>query len=330
MADPTKQPSNTPGKTPPPFTIVPLKSEHRWIKCLFYGKFGDGKTSLAGSAVDVRAMRDVLIVSAESGSMSIEEAAHIKNRYYIDEIRCTDFKTVAYVQEFIKAHVIARDANDIPRLKALQARCFGFQYSEDIIIDDPDMEDEYEDTDEGRVWTKVRLRRYRTVIVDSLTEVDTFSMYQLLGIKTDMKFDEEMDTAEWTEYKKNNQMMQLLVRAYRDLAMNVLIVAGTTYVQDERKQFHWTPALTGKLKDQVQGFVDIVGFLQTGTPKEGDPTVPRRLFIQPVGKFDAKSRIASFKEPYIDQPTMSKIMNIFKGRPAPNTAQATADVKKPS
>lgn len=294
MADPTKSQTIAPVSAPP-FQITPLKTEHRFIKCLFYGKFGDGKTSLAASAVDVAPMRDVLMVNAESGAMSVEEAEHIKNRDDIDQVRVTDFKTVAYIQEFLQAHCLARDSNNLERLQKLQGRIFGLPQDKWL---------EIKEDGEGLL----RLRKYRTVIIDSLTEIDTFSMYQLLGIKVDMKLDQEMDVAQFAEFRKNNQMMQLLVRAYRDLAMNVILVASTQYVQDELKRMHWTPALTGKLSGQVQGFVDVVGFLQTGKPSEGSKDIPRRLYIQPVGQFDAKSRMASFKDPYIDAPTMEKLM----------------------
>lgn len=308
--DPSKPQSNAQAAAgvtaAPPFMITPLKTEHKFFKGLFYAKFGDGKTSLAGSAVDVPAMNDVLMINAESGEMSIEEADHIKNRYRIDQVRVTDFVTVARVQEFLLAHCKARDAKDIDRLRSLQARLFG--YSKDVIDVDA-TEDVFEE--DGFTFKVARLRRYRTVIIDSLTEIDTFSLYQLLGIKTDMKLDADMDVAQFAEFRKNNQMMQLLVRAYRDLPMNVLLVASTQYIQDEMKQMHWTPALTGKLSGQVQGFVDLVGFLQTGKPAEGSKVIPRRLYIQPIGKFDAKSRMAAYKEPYIDNPTMQKIWEAF-------------------
>jgi hypothetical protein len=311
VADPTK-PQTNPQLTPAPFRITPIKQSHRYIKALIYGPFGTGKTSLAASAVDVPGMDDVIFVNAESGTMSVQEAEHIVNREYIDQVQCNDFKTVALVQEFLTNHCIARDNNDLRLLKVLQARTFG--YSPDI-IDEECEEDEYNSddiNDPDRTITRARLRKYRTAIIDSLTEVDTLSMYQLLGIKTDMKLDQEMDVAEWAEFRKNNQLMQLLVRAYRNLPMNVIMVSGNQYTQDEIKRFNWTPAITGKLANQVQGFVDLVGYLTNGKPLEGKDEIPRRLYIQPIGNFDAKSRIASYKKPFIDNPTMGKIMNAFR------------------
>lgn len=319
-ADPTKQPTAK-TLTPPPFTISALKTNRKYIKILVYGAFGTGKTSFAGSSVDVDGMRDVLMVNAESGTMSIEDAEHIVHRDLIDQVRTKDFKTVALVQEFLIAHCKARDNNDIMGMKRLQARMFSTpdqQIRAEEITEDEDEEGPY------------RMRRYNTVIIDSLTEVDVFSMYHLLGIQTDMKLDKDIDVAQFAEFRKNNQMMQLLVRAYRDLEMNVILVCSTQFNQDELKRMLWTPSLTGQLKGQVQGFVDIVGFLQVGKPAEGSKEIPRRLFVQPIGQFDAKNRIASFKEPFITQPTMGKIMDAFRqanknpGKASPKPKDANA------
>jgi len=320
MADPTKPQTINQIKAPP-FKIQAIGGGDRFIKCLFYGIPGAGKTSLAGSSVDVPGMDDILMVNCESGTLSIETAEHITNRYYIDQVPATDFKTVAYVQEFLKAHCAARDSNDIPKLKALQARLWGYPAD---IIDESCEDDEYEETDEGRVYTRVRLRRYRTIIVDSLTEVNAYLIYQLLGISEDTRLDEDsvQETAGWDEYKKGNQMLQMLIRAYRDLPMNFIACCGTQYNQDELKVMHWVPSLLGKLANQVQGYFDIVGYLSVGKPKDDKPQdIPRTLYIQPIGRFAAKNRLANFKDPYIPQPTMRKIMAIFNSK-RPKSPQA--------
>lgn len=321
MADPTKAQS-TPAKAAtgaaPPFMITPIRQQHRYIKCVFYGAFGSGKTTLAGTAVDVPSMRDVLFVSAESGTMSVEESTDIQHVDLIDVVRITDFKMVAHVQEFLKAHTAARDAykkeksdTALDRLKKLQARLFGPGMPYEC-IDDEATEDVIR---EDGTWETARLRLYETVIIDSLTEIDQFSMYQLLNIQTDMKLDmDNMEVAQFAEFRKNNQMMQILVRAYRDLDMNVLLVCAAQFLQDELKRMHWTPSLTGKLSGQVQGFVDIVGYLMVGKPEGDKKEAPRRLYIQPIGQFDAKTRIASYKDPFIDAPTMTKIMAAFRGK----------------
>lgn len=262
---------------------------------LVYAKHGVGKTTLIASAVDVPEMNDVLMIDAESGEMSLESNPRVKLADKIDRVRVSSFQQVAHVQEFLKAHCLHRDNNNIDGLKNLESRFTGVPVSE---IETP--------------------RRYKTVLIDSVTEVNQFVMYQIMGQATDMKLTEangdaaDMEVARFEEFRKSNQMMQLLIRAYRDLPINVLMVCSEQYTQDEVKKFHYTPALTGKLSSQIQGFVDIVGYLKSGSIPEGGTEAPRRLFVQPVGNFDAKSRIAKLKQSYFDNPTMTTIMAAIK------------------
>lgn len=333
-ASPTK-PQTTQVMKPPPFKIAPMVSNVKYGKFMFYAIPGGGKTWLAGSSVDVKGMRDVLIANAEGGTLTIETAIEIENRHLIDSVPIANFTTVGYIQEFLKAHCAARDANDIPRLKALQARMFG--YSVDI-IDETCTDDEWyledEDDASSRVYTRVRLRKYRTIILDSLSEINAYLIMQLLGITLETKFDAAAmeETAGWDEYKKGNQMLQMVLRAYRDLPMHVIFICGTQYTQDHQKQFRWTPSLIGKLGTQVQGFVDVAGYLAVQKPTEDDMAkgkVPRRLYIQPIGSFEAKNRLSSFKDSHIPDPTMQKIMDIFRGVVSTmKTATAKAPVKK--
>lgn len=252
-----------------------------------YGKYGSGKTSLAGSSADVPAMQDVLMIDAESGDLSINDSPIIQNKDRIDVVRATTFKQVARVQEFLKSHCKLRDEGNLDKLREQEAWLRGCDPTE---IQTP--------------------RQYRTVIIDSLSEVEQYCLYALMGIdSTKIPDDGDTDVARFEEFRKNNQMVQLLVRAFRDLPMNVIMVCSTQYTQDEVKRMHYTPALTGKLSSQVQGFVDVVGFLTVEKGTDGaKPMEVRRLFVQPIDKFDAKNRFASYKLSHFDNPTMSSIM----------------------
>ncbi len=65
--------------------------------------------------------------------------------------------------------------------------------------------------------------------------------------------------------------------------------------------------MTGKLAAQIQGFVDIVGFLKAAAPDDKGNS-PRRLFVQPVDRFDAKNRRAAFTGAFFEDPSMLSIM----------------------
>lgn len=282
-ADPTKAADKTPKSSP--FTVVPLGGGQKYLKLIVYGNFGVGKSTLAASAADVEEMADVFYIDAESGKMALEDSPRIENKDRIFVARATNFTQVARMHEFLKVHCRFRDANDIEALKNLEARVFGVPVES---IDEP--------------------KRFNTVVVDSFTEVDTYSMYDLLDVSTDAKLDAEVDVAEWPTFRKNNQRMMMLARAFRDLPMNLILVCSTQYTQDESKRMFWTPALTGKLSAQVQGLVDIVGYLVTGSLGEGKEEAPRRLWLQPVGKFDAKNRKGYLKAAYLDDPSLPNLM----------------------
>lgn len=274
----------------PAFLIRQVSTDSRWLKMLVYGGYGAGKTRLAGSAVLVPQMRDVLMIDAESGELTL---ATIKDAAwgdavssYIDSVRVTSFKELARVQEFLKAHCTFRDLppeEGNPKLKALEERLMGDQY-------DPDKP----------------ARRYYTCMIDSLTEVETYSMYQLLGITDKTRLDEEAMESGWPEFRKNQTQILRTIRAFRDLPMNILMTAASDYSQDEQKRFAHKPALTGKLAKQCQGFMDIVGFLAIVQGADGSEV--RRMMVKPSPRWDAKCRFSSFKDAYYEDPTMKSIL----------------------
>ena len=284
--DPTKSAGSR--QVTAPFQISTVQTRERWFKGLFYGKHGSGKTELAGSSVDVESMRDVLMIDAESGDMTLYDSTRIHNIDKLHHIEVTTFNQVAYVQEFLKAYCSARDRNDKKTMSKLYEQVTG------IATDTPPV--------------------YRTVIIDSLTEVEAYCTYQILKIDVDniqKELSGDIDTAGWPEFRKNLEMVKLLVRAFRDLPMNVIFICAESYTQDEVKRHHYSPAMTGKLGSQIQGFVDIVGRVVVG---EADPTTgvaPRRVYVQPIAggsRFDAKNRRPSFKGAFFDNPTMASIM----------------------
>ncbi len=265
---------------PAAFKVVSTQRKERYLKLLVYGNYGVGKTYLAGTAVEVESMQDVLLINAEAGDLSLAEAKFAG----IDSIVVQNFRTLGRINEFLRQHCKARDAEDIDELRKLEANVRDVEESE---IDEP--------------------RQYRTVILDSLTELEAYCFNQLLGITDTTRLDEDPQSAEWTEYKKNHTMMLRVVRAFRDLPMHAIFTAAEQFQQDESKKYKYSPDLTGKLSKKVQGFMDMVGYYAIG--KDGDTTI-RRLYVSPsaTGRYDAKHRYQAFKEDYFLDPTIKKIL----------------------
>lgn len=274
----------------PPFLIRPVSTTDRYIKLLVYGGYGAGKTRLAGSAVLVPQMRDIFMIDAESGELTlstIEEPAWGDSVIrYIDSVRVTTFRELARTQEFLKVHCKYRD-EDTPeankKLKELEERLMG----------------EHFDADKPP-------RKYYTAIIDSLSEIESYSMYQLLGITDRTRLDEEASEQGWPEYRKNQMQILRMIRAFRDLPMNIIMTAASDYSQDDSKKFVYKPALSGQLAKKCQGFMDIVGFLAITNNAEG--TEVRRMFVKPNPRWDAKCRFSSFAGAHYDDPTLKSIL----------------------
>lgn len=276
----------------PAFRIETFETRARFLKMMVYGDYGTGKTHLTGTACQVPEMHDVIMINAESGDLTLQQFAE---EHELSIITCTKFKQIARVYEYLRQHCIARDAGNFDKLRELQAFYTGVEPS---AIKEP--------------------KQFFTVIVDSLTEIEDYCMNDLLGITDITKLDDEVISAEWAEYKKQNSMIRRMIRNFRDLPMHVLFTCAQTYTQDDKKRRQYAPQLTGKLSSQVQGFMDIVGYLVVAQAneqteeekKEAKKTglAPRRLYIQPspTGKFQAKCRF-QYNQPYIDDPHVRKI-----------------------
>ncbi len=267
------------------FKLESVQTRARYLKILIYGDYGAGKTTLSGTATDVPAMNDVLFINAEAGDLSLAQRADD-----LDTITITNYTQFARIYEFLRAHCRARDQKDnveLARLEGLVRGCLPEEVK--------------------------KPRHFRTVIIDSLSEVQRYCMMSLLGVQLEkIQLDVTPGIPEFKEWGQSADMIRTLVRAFRDLPMNVIFVCSQKAEQDEQKKYHYTLHLPGKLANDVQGFLDIVGYLAVGnTPisKEGEEqhAAPRRLFLAPTTYFSAKSRING-RIQFIDDPTIAKIL----------------------
>ncbi len=252
--------------------------EKKRMTIMVYGESGVGKTTFAGTAQDVPEMKNCINIDAESGHKVLAY------RGDIPRIPIENYHQFANVYEFFRAYCYHRDQGNTKRLCELEAMARRVDHVEKPHI-------------------------FNTLIIDSLTEIQKYCMYQILGIDTNKrKLDVQPDSPEWQDWGASYEMVQLLIRYFRDLPINVILVAGAQRSEITllgKKVLMFEPMLPGKLASGVQYFLDHLGYYWTYTSDSGE--VVRRLYFQPGITYRAKNRFLNLKGNYIQDPTMAKM-----------------------
>ena len=269
--------------TGPSFQITFPGEERNFIKIQIYGEYGTGKTTLAGTAQDVPDMQNVINIDAEGGNKVLS------NRGDIPSINVRDYDTFSNVYEYLRAHCLFRDNNDVENLKLSEAH--------------------FRNIDVGTIKQP---RIYNTVIIDSLSEVARYCMYKLMGVNIETtKLSEIPLRPEYAEWNSRQEMMLLLVRKFRDLPMHVIFVCSRQWDKDEFNRRFYAPNIQGKLGNEIQGFMDHVGYYTLETDPETKET-HRYLILQPGNTYQAKSRFVNFKDSYLVDPIFQDIFELEK------------------
>jgi hypothetical protein len=268
---------------------------------LIYGEFGVGKSTLAASAADVPAMQDVLYIAAEAGEKVLVPFAKAG---HLTVVRVSTYATIARVYEWLVLHCRYRDAGDMEQLARLESLITGV--------------------------TPEHPKQFRTVVLDSLTEIQVYLMYQLMNINIGTsRLDLPPDSPEFKEWGQSSEMIKLLIRSFRDLRLNVIIVCSMEEKEDERKRQLKRLLLPGKLATSVQGFLDVVGFLEKAKTDTG---YAWRLHLTSGQSFHAKNRFGPNAPAYLDAPTMKALydLNLTAPKEPENHATDTSPAIAPS
>lgn len=152
---------------------------------------------------------------------------------------------------------------------------------------------------------------YRTVVIDSLTEVQKFSMYFIMSRFNKDPLDEK---AGWDEYNLNLEAMRRFVRDCRDLDMNVIFTSLLSIDKDAKSgRFIRSPLFTGKFKEEVAALLDEVFFyypVEQYNEELGQDVTVRALLTSPTDTATAKDR-SGMLDQVIVNPTMQILFDLM-------------------
>ena len=126
------------------------------------------------------------------------------------------------------------------------------------------------------VYLKTEKHNYKTVIIDSITEIN-----EIIKVEIEKKNGRAMIIADWGTLSKD---IRALLRAFRALPMHVLFIAQEIQEKDEDRVTKITPSLNGKAATDIAYFMDVVGYLYI--EKDGS----RTMITSPNAKLLTKDR----------------------------------------
>lgn len=152
---------------------------------------------------------------------------------------------------------------------------------------------------------------YNTVIIDSLTEIQKMSMDRIMKRLVDENEERDADVPGVREWNINIEQTRKYVRKFRDLPVNTIFTALEHSEKNMRTgATRRKPSLSGKVKDEVAAFLDIVVYLYT---KEVGDENKRMLLTGQTEDTVAKDR--SNQLPLvIENPTMATIYEYLSNK----------------
>lgn len=162
-------------------------------------------------------------------------------------------------------------------------------------------------------------RYYKTVIIDSITELQKLDMNTVMREQWQKKPDStDIYVPSQREWGKSGERMRMIIRGFRDLPCNTIVTALLGESTDDSTGIKsYYPSLPGKLRNEVPGFFDVVGYLNTATEKDGDnkEVIIRQLQLAKTKRVIAKDRTSSLGD-LIKNPTIPMMWELIH---SPNT-----------
>lgn len=178
---------------------------------------------------------------------------------------------------------------------------------------------------DGLVVTLEEGAWYKTVVVDSLTEVNYLCLNQIVEAAAAKSSSRDPDSIELQDYQKLSTRMRRTIRAFRDLEAHVVLVAGVNEREHTQTKLQWrVPDLTGRLVWELPGLIDILGLLETEeTPvpadedteaaENGEVRIDRVLYTYPSTDWLAKDRSeGGMLGGVVENPTLPILLDLLE------------------
>lgn len=155
---------------------------------------------------------------------------------------------------------------------------------------------------------------FQTVILDSLTEIQKFNMYEIMVDTVAKRPDQDIDVPSMREWGKNLEQMRKFVRGFRDLKMHTIFTALKKEDKNDKTGMVTTlPSLSGKLSGEVAAFLDIVGYYYVKKIGSGEDAVDKRLLLtKKTETVVAKDRTGTLPM-IVEDPDMKAMWEYFQG-----------------
>ncbi len=174
----------------------------------------------------------------------------------------------------------------------------------------------FDDIERALQWLPTGQHPFRSVVLDSLTELQKRAVDMLVGTAAMQQQD----------YGALLRKVEAIVRTLRDLTMNPLrpveviaIVAGTR--EKGAKNPVMRPLLTGQIAEQLAYFVDVQGYLTVTQGADGQ--LERSLQVVPINDIAAKDRTGRLGV-HVPHPTIPLMLDLIYGPEMPAAAAASA------
>lgn len=149
-----------------------------------------------------------------------------------------------------------------------------------------------------------------TVGIDSVTELTDLDMRTIMADAFQRNPDKvDKDVPSQREWGKARSHIRTIIRAFRDLPCNVIMTAHVGTLQEEGQPTKFFPGFAGKLRTEVPGFFDIVGYLST--VNDGGAIV-RQLQLLGTRRVVAKDRSGALGD-MLENATVPMMWDLING-----------------